>query len=111
MTIGDIIKNRRKALRMTQEDLAKAVGTTKATVCRWESGNIKKIDVNRIQKVSNVLQLDPQLFFQRTEVLLPEEYDVIIAFRNADNGTRSAVKKLLDLSGEEKNPALDSLAE
>ena len=38
MTIGEIIRERRKALKMTQEDLARAVNTTKATVSRWETG-------------------------------------------------------------------------
>ena len=37
MTIGDIIKSRRKELNLRQEDLAELVETTKATVSRWES--------------------------------------------------------------------------
>jgi len=103
MTIGDIIKNRRKELHMTQEDLARAVNTTKPTVSRWESGNIHKLKCNMIANIARVLQLDPMLFFQREEVLMPEEVDVINAYRRADDGTRSAVRKLLDV--EEKTPA------
>ena len=37
-TIGTRIARRRQALRMTQEDLAQAVGVTKSSVANWESG-------------------------------------------------------------------------
>ena len=103
MTIGDIIRNRRKELNMTQEDVAKAVNTTKATVSRWESGDISKIKNKTMEKLAHVLNMDPMLFLQREEVLMPEEVDVINAYRKADDGTRSAVRKLLDV--EEKTPA------
>lgn len=97
MTIGEIIRNKRQELGMVQEDLANVVGTTRATVSRWESGDIHKMKPQFITKLSEILQLDPQLFFQRTEVLLPEESDIINAYRKADSGTRASVKKLLDL--------------
>lgn len=97
MTIGDIIRNRRKELDMNQEDLARAVGTTKATVSRWESGDISKMKSIYIKAVSDVLQIDPMIFFQREEVLLPEEAEIIDAYRKADTGTRASVKKLLDI--------------
>ena len=43
MTIGEMIRNRRKELDKTQDDIARAVGVTKATVSRWESGDIHKM--------------------------------------------------------------------
>ena len=98
MTIGDIIKAKRKELNMTQEDLARAVGTTKATVSRWESGDIRKIKRDMIKSLENTLQLDPAIFFRREEVLMPDEVVLIDAYRKADDGTRSAVRKLLDIS-------------
>ena len=41
MTIGEIIYTKRKALDLTLEDIGKAVGVSKATVSRWESGDIR----------------------------------------------------------------------
>jgi repressor LexA len=103
MTIGDIIKTARKELNMTQEELAAAVGTTKATVSRWESGDIHKIKRPMISAMEKVLHLDPKIFFQREEVLFPDERDVINAYRRADDGTKSAVRKLLDIPEAKKD--------
>ena len=97
MTIGDIIKSRRKELNLRQEDLAELVETTKATVSRWESGDIGKMKGKYITALSNVLQIDKMIFFQRQEVLLPDEADIIAAYRKAEDGIRASVKKLLDV--------------
>ncbi len=109
MTIGDIIRNRRKELKMTQDDLARAVGMTKATVSRWESGDIHKMKRSIIESLSRTLMLDPIIFFQREEVLMPEESEVIDAYRKADKGTRSAVRKLLDLPETKKDTAVSAV--
>lgn len=108
MTLGDIVRNKRIELNMTQEDLAKAVGTTKATVSRWESGDIHKMKRSMIAAVSVALHLDPLLFFQQEEVLMPDEYRIISAYRAADDGTKSAVRKLLDVP-EAKKDTLSSV--
>lgn len=104
MTIGSIIRDRRIELKMTQEDLAAAVGATKATVSRWESGDIHKMKRSMIAAVSRVLRLDPMLFLQQEEVLFPDEVDVIHAYRAADDGTKAAVRKLLDIPDGGKTP-------
>ena len=100
MTIGDIIRERRKVLKMTQEDLARAVNTTKATVSRWETGDIHKMKLPMVQEVCRVLQIDTMLFFQREEVLMPDEANVIDAYRNASEGIRESVRILLGLKDE-----------
>ena len=99
MTMGNIIENRRKELNMTQEQLAEALGTTKATVSRWESGGIRKMKQPMIVALAKTLRVDPLLFVQQEEVLLPEEYDVISAYRMADDLTKAAVRKLLEIKG------------
>ena len=97
MKIGDLIKYKREELQLNQEQLAETIGTTAATISRWESGNIRKIKLKNINALAESLNMDPQLFFQREEVLLPEEYDVIRAYRKADAGVKNSVRKLLDL--------------
>lgn len=99
MTMGNIIEDRRKELNMTQEDLAEALGTTKATVSRWESGGIRKMKRPMIVALAKVLQLDPILFMQQEEVLWPDEYAIISSYRRADASTRAAVRKLLEVKG------------
>ena len=100
MKIGEIIRDRRMELNMTQEDLAKAVDTTKATVSRWESGEIQKIRESMIRKLCAVLQISPMIFFQREEVLMPDEAKVIDAYRIANEGIRQSVRILLNVKEE-----------
>lgn len=109
MTIGDIIRNRRKELKMTQDDVARAVGTTKATVSRWESGDIHKMKRPMIASLARTLQLDPMIFVQREEVLMPEEAEVVHAYRMADDGTKSAVRKLLDIPETKKDADVSAI--
>ena len=97
MRIGDIIRNKRKELHITQEALAEAVGTTKPTVSRWESGEIKKMKPEMAHKVAEVLNLDEKLFIYGEMILFPDEYDVVEAYRAADPKTRDHVLKILDL--------------
>ena len=87
----------------TQLDLAKIVGTTKATISRWESGDIHKMKSSMILAVSRALNLDPLVFLQDEEVLLPDESAVINAYRAADEGTKAAVRKLLDIQEVKKD--------
>ena len=103
MTIGGIIRDRRLEMGYTQLDLAKIVGTTKATISRWESGDIHKMKSSMILAVSRALHLDPLVFLPDEEVLLPDESAVINAYRAADEGTKAAVRKLLDIQEVKKD--------
>lgn len=53
---GQKMKRLRKQQKMSQARLAELVGTTPATISRWESGDVK-IPLARLQKVANVLNV------------------------------------------------------
>ena len=55
-----LIKARRKELGVTLEEIGDYVGVSKATVQRWETGSISNMRRDRIKKLSEILQLDPQ---------------------------------------------------
>ncbi len=59
MEIKDIIKNRRLQLGLTLEEVGNAVGVSKTTVQRWESGNISNLRRDKIAKLAKVLDLNP----------------------------------------------------
>ena len=103
MTIGEMMGKRRKELGMTLEDVGKAVGVSKSTVLRWESGDIHRMKSSLILSVAHVLQLDPMFFFQHEEVLLPEEKEIVDAYRCADSGIRASVRILLGVKEEKKD--------
>ena len=102
MTIGDIIREHRLQRNMTQEDVAMTVGTTKPTVSRWENGEISKIKLEMAKKLSKVLDIDLSMFVFTNEVLFPGEYSLINSYREADEGTKTAVRKLLEIGEFEK---------
>lgn len=61
MEIRDILKSRRLQLGLTLSDVAEKVGVSKATVSRWESGNIANMKRNRIVALANVLEISPSV--------------------------------------------------
>jgi transcriptional regulator with XRE-family HTH domain len=68
MKIGLAIAMRREELGMSQVDLAKVVGVSKASVCRWESGDISNMKRDKIQKLADALHISPiDLLDEETE--------------------------------------------
>lgn len=63
MDFKELIKQRRKELNLTLEDVAKACNVTKATVMRWENGNIVNVKKDKIFPLAKILQLDPFSLF------------------------------------------------
>lgn len=53
------IKQRRQELGMTLLDLAKLTGVQEATVQRWESGEIKTVKYETVEKLAEVLKCEP----------------------------------------------------
>jgi transcriptional regulator with XRE-family HTH domain len=68
MKTGLAIARRREELGMSQVDLAKVVGVSKASVCRWESGDISNMKRDKIQKLADALHISPiDLLDEETE--------------------------------------------
>lgn len=61
MKIGDIIKSRRLALGLTLEDVGARVGVGKSTVRKWEIGLIENMRRDKIAKLAEVLEIDPNI--------------------------------------------------
>lgn len=59
MKIGLAIALRREEKGLTQEELAKAIGVSKSTICRWESGDISNMRRDRIQSLASALDVSP----------------------------------------------------
>lgn len=59
MNFNEIIQSRRKYLNKTLEDVAKDCDVSKATVLRWESGEIKNVRRDKIAKLAKSLNITP----------------------------------------------------
>lgn len=59
-TMGDRIRQLRKARNMTQEEFAKAVGVTKSAVSQWEDGSTKNLKLDTFLRVLDTLGTDAE---------------------------------------------------
>lgn len=59
MEFKDVLKSRREELGLTLDDVGSAVGVSKATVQRWESGIIKNLRRDKIRDLAKVLRVSP----------------------------------------------------
>lgn len=59
MNISERIKERRKALGLTLQDIGDEIGVAKATVQRYESGDIQNVGLDKIANLADVLKVTP----------------------------------------------------
>lgn len=59
MTIGDRIRTSRLQAGLTQEDLAKASGTSKQTIYKYEMNIVTNIPSDRIESIAQLLNVSP----------------------------------------------------
>lgn len=59
MTIGDRIKERRKKLDMTSDELADKLGKSRATIYRYENGDIKNLPTTILEPLAEALRTTP----------------------------------------------------
>ena len=67
MKIHEKIKQRRLELGLTLEKVANYVGVSKATVSRWESGEIVNMRRDRISKLAEILKVRPNFIMEIEE--------------------------------------------
>ena len=59
MNIGKRIKERRKELRMSVDDLAKRLGKDRSTVYRYEKGDIENLPLDILEPIAEALSTTP----------------------------------------------------
>lgn len=57
--MSDKIKNRREELGLTLQEVGEYIGVSKATVQRYESGEIKNLKLVIIERLTQVLKINP----------------------------------------------------
>lgn len=85
MDFKDLIYNRRTELNLTMEELGKKVGVSRATVQRWESGEIKNVRRDKIAKLADALQSTPSyLMGWDEEQVFPKNLKNLIQNKDID---------------------------
>lgn len=59
MDMGEKIKKRREELGLTLQEVGNYIGVSKATVQRYESGEIKNLKIETIEKLCKILKVTP----------------------------------------------------
>lgn len=109
MTVYERIKNRRKKLGLTADDVADALGVSRATVYRYESAYIEKLPITSLEPLSKVLHCtpaylmgwedEPSTIMQKSNFSLSNlEKEIIIAYRKLDQGQKDMVCNMLGIS-------------
>lgn len=73
MNIGERIKQRRKELDMSAEELADMVGKSRATIYRYESGEIEDMPITVIGPLAEALKTTPDYLMGWSND--PNDYD------------------------------------
>ena len=74
MEIGKRIQQRRKALNISVVDIAAYTGLSKATIHRYESGDIKDIKLPVLETIAEILDVDPMWLLGKSEIMERLEY-------------------------------------
>lgn len=82
MTIGDRIRNRRKQLRMSVDELAARLGKDRSTVYRYENGDIENLPLDLLVPIARALDTTQQALMgwdddEKTESLSKEKLELI----------------------------------
>lgn len=67
MKIGEIIKHRRKELGMSVDELAAKLGKNRATVYRYENGDIKSLPLTVLEPLAKALHTSPGELIQKSK--------------------------------------------
>ena len=97
MTIGEKIRQRRKELGLTTEELGRMIGVQRAAITKYEKGYID-LKAGQLKAIADALQISPvALLPDYNESLTFDELQLINAYRAADDRAREdALKTLLD---------------
>ena len=98
MTIGQRIKQRRKELKMSADELAARLGKNRSTIFRYEKGEIENLPLDILEPIAKALQTTPQYLMGWEQVQKNNDAitDIILRLRS-DNEFLSVVESLNNL--------------
>lgn len=103
MNIGQRIKERRKALKMSADELGAKLGKDRSTVYRYENGDIENLPIDILEPIAAALETTPQYLMGWEQIKKNNDVlsDIIIKMRT-DNDFLSLVEMLYKLEPEKR---------
>lgn len=104
MSTGERIKSRRKQLSISADVLAERVGVSRATVFRWERGEIEKVDAKVLNKVAVALNTTSKYLLGLSDN--PDEVEIIEPLEDGvDSGPRTRQARIISHGIDAMPPA------
>ena len=87
MNIGQRIKERRKELKISADELGKRLGKDRSTIYRYEKGDIENLPLDILEPIAAALSTTPQYLMGWAEVQKNNDImsDIIIRMRTDEN--------------------------
>lgn len=103
VNIGKRIKERRKALKMSADELAARLGKDRSTIYRYEKGDIENLPLDILEPIAAALNTTPQYLMGWEEVQKKNDVlsDIILKM-NEDMELLSMVETLSTLGFEQR---------
>lgn len=110
MDIGNRLKQRRMELGLTVDDLATIVGKSRATIYRYENGDIENMPTTVLEPLAQALQTTPA-YLMGWEESIPEHKPVSITepFEIKDEKCATAMNLFRELNDEGQERAIDNM--
>ena len=107
MVIGKRIKERRKELGMSAEELGRRLGKDRSTIYRYEKGDIENMPLDILEPIAQVLNTTPQYLMGWEEVKKNNNdiADIVVRLRT-DNEFFEIVKRLNSLDPDKLSSLL-----
>lgn len=77
MEFKDLVKKRRLELNLTMEELGNRVGVSKATIQRYESGEIQNVKRDKIAKLAKALEVSPAYLMDWEDNIVEEDKEIV----------------------------------
>lgn len=89
MNIGQRIKEKRKELKMSADELAKRLGKDRSTIYRYEKGDIENLPLDILEPIANALETTPAYLMgwvsEETSKKNSTITDIIVHLRSDDD--------------------------
>lgn len=104
MSIGELIRDKRKYLKLSQQELADKIGVSKSAISRYESGQIGNMGIDKAQSLVKALKLDPLVLLdfagaKRKDLKLDDlstSAKIPVVGKNTAGAPAEAIKDIID---------------
>ena len=111
MTTGEKIKQLRKSLGMTQEELGEKIGVKKAAINKYETGLVVNLKRSTIYSLAKALGVSATTLLDDEELTLSsEEARLVTLYRGATASAREIALETLENHQEKKDSSADQMA-